>query len=116
MINRAAVILRYKAPAVAWINDADPYDLDPGITLESANDDRTVYLIGDDDGDGPDALEAWVALNYAALFENELDGWYTDEKLWPAERDLSLFHDWFEVECHTVIVDTLGGTIADDEI
>lgn len=116
MINRAAVILKYKAPAVAWINQADPYDVDPGMTLDLVNDDRTVYLIKDDDGDGPDALAEWVALNYAVLFESELDGWYEDEKLWPAERDLSLFNAWFDVECHTLILDTVGEKITDDEM
>lgn len=116
MINRAAVLLRYKAPAVAWINEADPCDVDPGITLELANEDRTVYLIQDDDGDGPAALKEWVALNYAVLFENELDSWYTDEQLWPAERDLSLFDEWFDVECHTLILDTVGEPITDDEM
>ena len=44
MINRAAVILKYKKPAVTWINDADPVDNNPGITLLSANEDKIVYL------------------------------------------------------------------------
>jgi len=116
MINRAAVILKYKAPAVAWINEADPYDVDPGITLDSANDDRAVYLIKDEDGESPAVLEEWIALNYAALFESELDGWYTDEKLWPVNRDLSLFNEWFEVECHSLVLDTVGEPIVDDEV
>ncbi|MCB1752771.1 MAG: hypothetical protein KDI74_13705 [Gammaproteobacteria bacterium] len=116
MINRAAVMLRYKAPAVAWINEADPYALDPGVTLETANEERTVYLISDHDGDGPDALAEWVARNYAVLFESELDGWYSDAELWPEERDLPLFNEWFEVECHTLILDTVGGAIVDDEM
>jgi len=25
MINRAAVILKYKAPFIQWVNEADPY-------------------------------------------------------------------------------------------
>jgi hypothetical protein len=42
MINRSAVILKYKAPFIKWVNDADPYKDDPGITIEGANQDRTV--------------------------------------------------------------------------
>ena len=42
MINRAAIILKYKAPAVRWINEADPYNADPGITAKNVNSDRTV--------------------------------------------------------------------------
>ena len=54
-------------------------------------------------------------MNYEALFENELEGWYTDESLWPKKRDLKLFREWFNVECHTVIEDTVGLPIEDDE-
>ncbi len=117
MINRSAVILKYKDPAVKWINEADPYDDDPGITAASVNTDRTVYLVREEDADGPDALkEEWVSLNYEALFENELEGWYTDESLWPQDRTLDLFYKWFDVECHTVIIDTIGSPIENEEI
>ena len=37
VINRGAVILRCKEPAVRWINEADPYEDNPGLTLESVN-------------------------------------------------------------------------------
>ena len=115
MINRAAVILRYKEPAVEWINEADPYNDDPGITIESVNEERTVYLIRDKDADTPADVEEWIKLNYDVLFESELDGWYTDEELWPNNRSIKLFHKWFDVECHTVIVDTVDSAIEDDE-
>ena len=115
MINRAAVLLRYKEPAVAWINETDPFNDDPGITLESVNEERTVYLIRDQDGDTPADVEKWIKLNYDVLFESELDGWYTDEELWPDNRNIELFRKWFDVECHTVIVDTVDSAIEDDE-
>ena len=115
MINRAAVILRYKKPAVTWINEADPYNDHPGITIESVNGERTVYLIRDEDADSPEDVKKWINLNYDVLFESELDGWYTDEKLWPDNRSIKLFCNWFDVECHTVIVDTVDSPIEDDE-
>lgn len=108
MINRAAVILRYKSPAVQWINEADPDDDDPGISLESANEDRIVYLLMDKNADTPEILDEWITLNYQTLFKNELVGWYTDESLWPKNLDLNLFHEWFEVECHSIVEDTVG--------
>ena len=79
MINRAMVILKYKDPAVKWINDADPNNDKPGITLESVNQDRTVFLIRYEDADTPDNLNDWISLNYEVLFEVELEGWYTDK-------------------------------------
>jgi hypothetical protein len=116
MINRTAVILKCKEPAVQWINDADPYHDDPQISLESANQERTVYLISDHDADDDKALARWIKLNCGNLFEAELEGWYTDESLWPQNRTFKLFQDWFEVECHTVIEDTVGMPIEDDDI
>ena len=114
MINRSAIILKYKPPAIAWINKADPYNDDPGITIDFVNQDRTIFLISDDDGDGPDAVQRWVKRNYEQLFINELGSWYTDPSLWPSPLDYRLFQDWFDVESHSMIVDTLDEDIVDD--
>ncbi len=116
MLNRAALILKYKEPAIQWINGADPCNNDPGITIESVNEECTVYLISNQDADSPDAVDRWIKRNWQALFETELEGWYTDPDLWPKTRTLKLFHAWFTVECHTVVCDTVGGEIYDDDI
>lgn len=116
MINRAAIILRYKEPAVKWVNDADPYNDSPGITISEINEDRTVYLIRDQDADSSDTVKEWVELNYLALFEVELEGWYTDPSLWPSDMSLQIFYSWFHVECNSVIIDTVEGMIYDDDI
>jgi len=113
MINRAAVILKYKAPFIQWVNDADPYKDNPGITLESENKDCTVYLILEDDAE---KLEEWISLNFKQLFESEIEDWYTDESLWRKNRTRKLFDEWFDVECHSVLIDTVDGKIIDDEI
>ena len=114
MLNRGAVLLRYKEPAVRWINDVDPVP-DNHVTLEDVNEERTVYLISDDDADTKDTLERWLKKNYAELFESELEGWYTDPDLWPKKRTLKMFKEWFTVECHTVLLDTVGDELYDDE-
>ena len=114
MINRAAVILKCKLPAVQWINDVDPYEEPSEISLDDANHDRAVYLISDQDAEDDAVLQKWIKKNYGALFEIELEGWYTDESLWPSKRDLKLFYEWFDIECHTVVEDTVGSPIEDD--
>ena len=116
MLNRAALLLRYKDPAVLWINDVDPNPSATPVTLEDVNFERTVYLISEDDADSSDAVRRWIELNFRALFEGELEGWYTDPDLWPSPLSLELFDEWFAVECHSVVLDTVGGTIVDDEI
>ena len=113
MVNRGAVILRYKAPFIKWIKDADPSENSSEITMSNANEDRTVYLITDADAEN---VEGWIRENHVSLFESELEGWYTDDTLWPKNRDYKTFKEWFEVECHSVIMDMVGGEINDDEI
>ena len=113
MINRAAVILKCKKPFIKWMNETDPYEKDPGITLDEANKERTIYLIADDDAEN---FENWISLNYMQLFENELEAWYTDESLWPKRRDKKLFDEWFNAEYHSVLIDTVEGSIFDDEM
>ena len=93
MINRAALILKYKQPAVDWINEVDPVKGSAKLTREEVNEDRTVYLISDDHADDPDVLEVWIRLNVEALLVDELNGWYQDESLWPKQLDYKLFEN-----------------------
>lgn len=116
MLNRGAVLLKYRDPAIRWINEADPYEEDPGITRQELERDRTVYLVSPEDADGEAAVRRWIESNYQALFESELSGWYTDPDLWPEPRNLATFDEWFEVEYHSMVVDTVGGEIQNDEI
>ena len=45
MLNRAALILRYKQPFVDWINAADPSSTSHTLTLAEVNQEHTVYLV-----------------------------------------------------------------------
>ena len=111
MINRAALIVRLKHPFIKWINEADPLDSRSKITIEEANEDRTVYLIDDSEAEH---VDEWLDLNFRQVFESELEDWYNEPSLWPKNLDRKLFDQWCEVDCHTVIVDTVGGPILDD--
>ncbi len=42
---------------------------------------------------------------WPAIFETMLEGWVTDESLWPADRTRELFDEWFEVQITSVIED-----------
>ena len=111
MINRAALILRYKQLAVDWINEADPYD-SAQVTLEEVNQDSTVYLL--DQYEQPELLQ-WLKLNYDNLFQSILFEWYVDESLWPKKRSYDLFNRWFDIEYHSLVEDTLGTPIIEEE-
>lgn len=114
-MNRAALLLRYKAPAIRWINAADPNPAGREVTLEDANSNRPVYLISDEGAETFEAVRGWVETNFSVLFESELEGWYTDPDLWPRQLSLELFDNWFSVECQSMLFDTVGGAIVDDE-
>ncbi|MCE9663866.1 hypothetical protein LY622_10465 [Halomonas sp. M5N1S17] len=114
MLNRSALLLRYKAPAVQWINDADPSPGGSPVTAEEVNHDRIVYLVSDEVSESPEEVRRWVKANWRNLFESELEAWYTVPSLWP-KRTLKRFDEWFEVECHSMMIDTLGTPIVDDE-
>ena len=112
MINRSAVIIRYNQPFVDWINAVDSSPENP-LTLAEGNRESTVYLI---DVEDQDEFEGWLELNYKILFEEELDGWYTDPALWPQDRSLRIFKEWCSFEFHSAVFDTGAAPILDDEI
>src|SRR6266511_4243177 len=112
MLNRAALILRYNQPFVDWINAADPSSTSHPLTLAEVNEERTVYLVEVED---EDELAGWLARHHTELFEEELNGWYTDPALWPRDRSLRMLQEWCSFELHTVVVDTGESPLEDDE-
>jgi hypothetical protein len=54
-------------------------------------------------------------LNWDALFEEILYDWYTDPELWRQDRSLAMFRKWCSPELHTVVRDTGGSSLEDDE-
>lgn len=115
MLNRCAIILKYREPMIRWINEADPYDDLPDVTAESIRNERTVYLLPEIPMNVEEEVERWAIANMDVLLESEFGGWYNDPDLWPKDRTPEFFRKWFEIEYHTVILDTVGGRIYDDE-
>lgn len=114
MVNRTALLLRYKKPAVQWMNDVDPVKDVELLTEKVVNLERTVYLISVDDGEDEETQQAWIKRNFRYLFESELESWYTNPDLWPEPITLKLFHEWFETEFNSVIIDTVDQPLYDD--
>ena len=72
MLNRSALILRYERPFIDWINAADPAP-DRAVSLDEANQEPTVYLV--DEVDGESDLDQWLQMHHQELFERELHAW-----------------------------------------
>jgi hypothetical protein len=111
MLNRAALILRYKQSFVDWINAVDP---SPTHTLSSAevNQEHTVYLVEVED---EEELAGWLARHHQELFEEELNEWYTDPALWPRDRSLKVLLEWCSFDLHSVVVDMGRSALEDDQ-
>ena len=113
-INRSLIILRPKQPFLDWAQSLDDESKD--LTLESLNEDSTAYLIPEiwQDSD----QEEFLRTCYEILFEEQLEGWWTDEAAWPKQRDLKMFLEWFEVEFHSLVFDLCDepiGIVEDEE-
>jgi hypothetical protein len=53
--------------------------------------------------------------HHEELFQEELNGRYTDPALWPRDRSLKMLQEWCSFELHTVVVDRGESPLADDE-
>jgi hypothetical protein len=97
-INRNAILVRPKKPFYDWLNNLFK-EHKPMASLEENN----IYLIGEMDSN--EHIKKWIKKNYDQLFVNELNGWYTDESGWPANRTYTMFCEWFDVEIHSMVLD-----------
>ena len=43
--------------------------------------------------------------SWRVLFDSILFDWITDESMWPQNRTLKMFRDWFDIEVHSMVWD-----------
>lgn len=100
-LNRTVIMLGPKQPFLDWLNSVDPDE--EALTVEDLRDDNEVFLIPQYN-DNTDS-EKWVEMRWGFLFEHMLLGWVDDEALWPQDRTLEMFREWFDIEIHTMAWD-----------
>lgn len=115
LINRAALILKATQSAVDWINEVDPAEDKNELTLREVQEDCLVYLVPEDIETDVHA-KLWALDNSEILLQEFMFGWYQDESLWPANVGPKLFEKWFEVEYHSMIIDTVDEPITKEEM
>jgi hypothetical protein len=108
MLNRSAVAVRPKQPFLDWVNSVEE-----GGSLTLADLQKTLYLVPD--YEDPADAEKVLKRVYDDIFCRELEGWYTLESLWPQDRSLRVFKQWFEIEHFDLIEDVGRGPIENDE-
>lgn len=105
-INRCLVIVRPKQPFLDWLQSVDHEEK---LSLEDIQQDPTAYLIPEYALNAEQAkILEW---GYDLMFEAELNLWYTDPKLWPPERNLDTFLQWFDVQFHSLVFDLVDAPL-----
>jgi len=110
MLNRCAVTIRAKEPLLRWLKSLPDYD---DMTLAQVNKETTAYLLPVFENDTE--KETLLVQYYDLLFEEELAGWWTAKGDWPENRSLEVFNSWFEVDCHSVVVDLEDAPLRDED-
>lgn len=101
IMNRAVIIVRPKKRFIEWVRNAD--NDSKRITVKDIEEEPNIYLVNDYDMDAE--KEKLIKENYKYIFEEELNGWITDESVWPGKRDMKTFLEWFHVDFHSMVFD-----------
>ena len=110
MVNRAALVIRYKQPFIDWINST-AIDGDRLVCAADLQQDSSVYLLEESDSDD---LQSWLEVHATSLFEQELEAWYLDTEVWPQDRSAEQFAQWCHCDLHSIVID-MGRTTLREE-
>ncbi len=101
VINRSILIVLPKQPFLDWLHRADPTSVD--LTLEDLRREPAAYLLPPHDLKAD--LEKHLKRLCKTIFEEQLDGWYRVKKLWPQDRSILAFREWFEYRFYGMPID-----------
>ena len=97
LINRGYLIVRPKHEFLIWAN-ANGQGI--ALTIDDAPE-PSIYLIEEDFFD----IEPLIERHFTSIFEQELDLVNEKEDMWPQNRTIELFLNWFDVEAGTTVFD-----------
>lgn len=107
-VDRSIAIIKPKQPFLDWLNQKSGNEVE--LTLAELRSDCTVIMV-------PEADEPEDVINHVddiadRLFEMELSSWFSDPTSWPAQRTLKVFWEWFDVEVHLAVFDSVEADIS----
>lgn len=108
-LNRSAMQLICKQPYLDWINSLDSTK-SGSWTLEQLNEDNDTFMIPQ--FVDPRESMKWVEERWHILFDSVLFNWETDEAVWPEDKTLKIFHEWFDVQIHSLVWDMANEPLA----
>ncbi|HEY2381094.1 MAG TPA: hypothetical protein VGK48_07915 [Terriglobia bacterium] len=107
-VNRSALILTAKPAFLDWVREVDASSSD--LTLEDINEEPVIYLVPEFESD--EEFAKWVEGHFDDIFQEQLAGWWTDQRLWPTDRSVRLFQNWFDCQSHSVVLDVVPGRLS----
>ena len=110
-VDRNVAIVKLKDPFLSWLKAIQHPDA--GMSAAYLNQYCTALLIPDFVLD--EDSRAYIHSHYQAIFENELKSWHQDEAVFPKQRDLKMFEEWFDIEFYTTVLDTADGEIVKED-
>lgn len=104
VINRVVAVIRPKASFLAWLHSLPNMGMDDMTLDKLRSNEQTVFLLPEfysleEASDHLDKI-------YKTVFKVELEGWWTDPADYPQKMTLKMFHEWFDVELHSMVIDT----------
>jgi len=105
IVNRATVVLEPAQGYLEWARECP--EVIPDLKLKELGEEGTVYLIPETNAE-PDR---WLRRNFVAMFEHELDAWYTDRVFWPKDRSFKAFKKFFKVRFCSMVLELGKGSI-----
>lgn len=106
-VDRAVAVIKPKQPFADWLNAVPDNDME--LSLDSLRADCTVILIPE--FDEPEEGVSYIDEIFEQLFAMELSSWYDDPSVWPPVRSLKTFWEWFDVEIHSTLIDSVDADL-----
>ncbi|CAG0940623.1 hypothetical protein BROC_01106 [Candidatus Brocadiaceae bacterium] len=103
-LKRIALVLKPRQPFHNWL-----LTVEPGEDFLDELKDGDVYLLSG--YEEISQMQNWLKRNFDSIFTDQLNNWYTDEALWPQNRTMEMFNEWFEYSLCATILDTQKGRI-----
>jgi hypothetical protein len=111
LINRAVAVIKPRHAYFCWTEEIPQHRDD--TAKNGLHADCTAVLIPVFETRAES--EAYIAGISVSLFEMELRAWNNDRMMWPVDLSYDVFRLWFDVQIHTIVVDTVGSKIVKEE-
>jgi len=84
--------------------------------IDPLNENGDIFLIpGEEVIESREDAVKWVEKRWSDFFEFELGKWIIDDQLWPQNRSLKLFREWFDIEYHSMVWDLGSKPLATED-